>query len=46
MAELKTKKTSASVTKYLNAISDKQKRADCKTIAKMMRDATGNRAAM
>ena len=46
MAELKTKKTSASVTTYLNAISDKRKRADCKAIAKMMRDATGNRAAM
>ena len=46
MAELKTKKTNASVTVYLNAIADKQKRADCKTIAKMMREATGNRARM
>jgi hypothetical protein len=46
MAELKTKETNASVTAYLNAIADKTKRADCKAIAKMMRDATGNRARM
>ena len=46
MAELKTKKTNASVTAYLNAIADQQKRADCKAIAKMMRDSTGNRAKM
>jgi hypothetical protein len=41
MAGLKTKKTDASVTAYLNAIADKQKRTDCKEIAKMMCDATG-----
>jgi hypothetical protein len=29
MAELKTRKTDASVTAYLNAIADKQKRAGC-----------------
>ena len=46
MAELKTKKTNASVSAYLNAITDKQKRADCKAIAKMMRDVTGNNAKM
>ena len=46
MAELKTKKTNASVSTYLNAITDKQKRADCKAIAKMMRDVTGNNAKM
>ncbi len=46
MAELKTKKTSASVAAYLNAITDKQKRSDCKAVAKMMRDATGKRARM
>jgi len=46
MAALKTKRTSASVATYLNAIADKQKRADCKAIAKMMRGATGNRARM
>ena len=44
MAELKTKKTGASVAMYLNAIADKQKRADCKAVARMMRDATGKRA--
>ena len=46
MAELKTRKTSASVVAYLNAITDKQKRSDCKAVAKMMRDATGKRARM
>ena len=46
MAELKTRKTGASVTAYLGTIADSQKRADCKAIAKMMRDATGNRAKM
>ncbi len=46
MAELKTKKTNASVAVYLNAIADKQKRADCKAVARMMRDATGKRARM
>jgi len=35
LAELKTKKTNASVTTYLNAITDKQKRADCKAMRKM-----------
>ncbi len=46
MAELKTKKTSASVAVYLNAITDKQKRSDCKAVARIMRDATGKRARM
>ena len=46
MAELKTRKTNASVTAYLNAIEDERRRADCKAIAKMMRAATGNRARM
>ena len=46
MAEPKTKKTNASVSVYLNAIIDKQKRADCKAIAKMMREVTGKRARM
>lgn len=41
MAELKTKKTNASVTTYLTAIADKQKRADCKAIGKIMGDVTG-----
>ena len=46
MAELKTKERNASVTAFLSGITDKQKRADCKAIAKMMREATGKRAKM
>lgn len=46
MAELKTKERNASVTAFLSGITDKRKRADCKTIAKMMREATGKRAKM
>jgi hypothetical protein len=46
MAELKTKASNASVTSFLNSIDDKQKRADCKAISGMMRDATGKRARM
>ncbi len=46
MTELKTKANKASVTEFLNTIEDKQKRADCRAIAKMMRDATGKRAKM
>ena len=46
MAELKTKENKASVGDFLNKIADKQKRADCKAIAKMMREATGKRAKM
>ncbi len=46
MAELKTKKNNASVTDFLSRIDDKQKLADCKAVAKMMRDATGKRARM
>ncbi len=46
MAELKTKATKASVTEFLKGIPDRQKRADCRSIAKMMREATGKRAKM
>ncbi|MDX1404667.1 MAG: DUF1801 domain-containing protein [Woeseiaceae bacterium] len=46
MAELKTKPTGASVTAFLNAVSDKQKRADCREIAGMIREATGYRPKM
>ena len=46
MSDLKTKKTNASVTAFLNDVADKKKRADCKLIAKMMREATGKRAKM
>lgn len=46
MAVLKTKKNTASVTKFINAIEDKQRRADARKIMVMMRAATGKRAAM
>jgi hypothetical protein len=40
MAELKTKKTGASVADFLNSIPEAQKREDCRAIAKMMQVAT------
>ena len=44
MAENKTKATGASVTAFINSIDDKQKRADARKVAAMMRKATGKRA--
>ncbi len=41
MAELKTKPNQASVKAFLNSIADKQKREDCLTVARMMKQATG-----
>ena len=46
MAENKTKATRASVTEFINSIDDKQKRADARKVAAMMRKATGKRAKM
>jgi len=46
VAELKTKANKASVTAFLSTIEGEQKRADCRAIAKMMRDATGKQAKM
>ena len=46
MAELKTQKTKASVSAFLNAIEDDQRRADCKAIARLMQDVTGEKPAM
>jgi len=40
VAEIKTKRTSASVADFLNSIPDAEKREDCRTIAEMMRTAT------
>ena len=40
MAELKTKATHASVTKFLGNIKDEQRRKDCEIIVELMRDAT------
>ena len=39
--ELKTRPTKTSVAAFLNAIEDPQRRADCKAVAKLMRDVTG-----
>lgn len=46
MAELKTKSSKASVTAFINAIDDRDKRADAKKVAAMMRKATRSRARM
>ena len=40
MAELKTKKTKASVDKFLNSIKDEKKREDSYTILKLMKQIT------
>lgn len=46
MAELKTQKNKASVTAFLNAIEDDQKRKDCKTVSALMQKATKAKPAM
>ncbi len=46
MADLKTKKTRASVTAFLNGIEDPDRRRDCKAIAALMQKATGEKPAM
>ena len=46
MAELKTTKNSASVSAFVNQISDEQRRKDAKTILSMMREATKAKPAM
>ena len=46
MADNKTQPTTASVTEFMNAIGDRQMRADAKKVAAMMRKATGKRARM
>ncbi|MGD8395684.1 MAG: DUF1801 domain-containing protein [Candidatus Eiseniibacteriota bacterium] len=46
MSEPKTRKTRASVTAFLDAIQDPETRRDCRTLARMMREITGARAAM
>lgn len=40
MAELKTKATTASVSKFLAGVKDEQRRQDCLTVAKMMQQVT------
>ena len=46
MAELKTQKTTASVSDFINTIEDDQKRQDSKALVAMMRKATKARPAM
>jgi hypothetical protein len=40
MAELKTKKTSASVSAFLDSVADESVRKDCRTLVQMMKKAT------
>jgi len=46
MAELKTKPTTASVAKFIDAIADDRRRADCRTVLKIMKSATGAKPVM
>ena len=46
MAELKTKKTGASVEKFLNTVSDEQRRRDCFKLVDIMKAATKSDPAM
>ena len=46
MAELKTKATKESVSKFINAIADEQRRADCKTLVSMMTKSTKTKPVM
>lgn len=45
-AELKTKKTKVSVTKYINAVEHPQRKKDAKVILQMMKEVTGEKPAM
>lgn len=46
MADLKTAPTSASVDAFLNAIPDETTREDCRTLVKIMRQATNTQPKM
>lgn len=46
MAELKTKKTNASVKAFIETVEDEQKRMDCVELVKIMEDVTKEKAAM
>lgn len=41
MAELKTKKTNKSVSQFIKAIDDPERRKDCEVVAKLMKRITG-----
>ena len=46
MAELKTKETTASVSEFIDKIADPQRREDCRAVADIMRDVTGEEPKM
>ncbi len=46
MAEIKTRPTGESVAAFLSAVANEQRRADGKTLAKLLRTATGETARM
>lgn len=46
MAELKTKRTTASVEKFLNSIADETRRKDCFRVLEMMKKETRSEPAM
>ena len=46
MAELKTKATGGSVSKFINGIDDEQRRKDCKAVAAMMQKVTKSKPKM
>jgi hypothetical protein len=41
MAELKTKKTNKSVSQFIKAIDDPERRKDCESLSKLMKKITG-----
>jgi hypothetical protein len=43
MAENKTQATAGSVSAFIGAVSDPQRRADCKAVAKLMQKVTGEK---
>jgi hypothetical protein len=46
MSDLKTRKTTASVSTFIAGIKDERRRAECKTLLAMMKKATGKAPAM
>lgn len=46
MAELKTRPNDASVEDFLNGVADEQKRQDCLTLVRIMKQATGEEPKM
>jgi len=42
MAELKTKATTASVSDFIAAVEDEERRKDCREVVKIMKKATGD----